>query len=240
MFEQSMFASAPPIHTKQGWTTLVSIGIQALGVGILIIIPLIFTDVLPVRHVAEILRVPPAVPKAIEIVATSTQRISRAVDGSLTQPIRIPTTVERIVDPSTPADAAVDPNAIGVEGSTGPQLSSLQNLLESARPREIPVAPLVAKPPVVVSSGVVAGLLISQVKPEYPTIARTTHTQGTVVLHAIIAKDGSIQSLRAASGHPLLVEAAVRAVRQWKYRPYLLNGDPVEVQTEIKVNFTLG
>jgi protein TonB len=82
-------------------------------------------------------------------------------------------------------------------------------------------------------------LLIHQVKPSYPPLARQARIQGTVVLQAVIGKDGSIQGLKVVSGHPMLAPAALEAVKQWKYKPYYLNGEPVEVDTTINVNFTL-
>ena len=82
--------------------------------------------------------------------------------------------------------------------------------------------------------------IIRQVTPIYPTIAKTAHISGTVTLHAIISKDGSIQELTYVSGPPLLMRNAMDAVRQWRYNPTLLNGEPVEVDTTISVVFTLG
>jgi periplasmic protein TonB len=83
------------------------------------------------------------------------------------------------------------------------------------------------------------GNLIRRVEPQYPAIAKQIHLQGAVVLNAIISRDGNIERIEVASGPALLALAAREAVRQWKYRPYLLNGEPVEVQTQITVNFTL-
>jgi protein TonB len=77
------------------------------------------------------------------------------------------------------------------------------------------------------------------VEPPYPAIARAARIQGDVVLKAIIDREGNIQDLQLVSGHPMLVPAAVDAVKQWHYRPYLLNGQPVEVETAITVIFTL-
>ncbi len=100
--------------------------------------------------------------------------------------------------------------------------------------------PKVATPQRVrVSQGVSQGLLIHQVKPTYPPLARQARIQGTVVLQAVIGKDGNIQNLKVVSGHPMLAPAALEAVKQWKYKPYYLNGEPVEVDTTINVNFTL-
>ena len=84
------------------------------------------------------------------------------------------------------------------------------------------------------------GLLIRKVTPIYPEIAKLSHQQGTVSLHAIIGRDGTIQQLQAVSGPPLLIKAAIDAVQQWRYRPYMLNGQAVEVDTQITVKFILG
>ena len=102
------------------------------------------------------------------------------------------------------------------------------------------VAPHIATPQRVrVSSGVSSGLLIRKVNPTYPPLARQARIQGTVILQAQISKDGSIENLTLVSGHPMLAPAAIEAVKQWKYKPYLLNGEPVEVDTQVQVNFTL-
>ena len=90
-----------------------------------------------------------------------------------------------------------------------------------------------------VSSGIEEGLLIRDVKPLYPRLAQAAGVQGEVVLQAVIGKDGRIENLHALSGNPLLVKAALDAVQQWRYRPYLLNGQPVEVETQITVRFTV-
>jgi protein TonB len=84
------------------------------------------------------------------------------------------------------------------------------------------------------------GNLILRIQPDYPSLARQARIQGLVVLRAMISRDGAIENLQVLSGHPMLVRAAMDAVRQWRYRPYVLNGEPVEVETEVKVNFVLG
>jgi len=83
------------------------------------------------------------------------------------------------------------------------------------------------------------GNLIHRVQPEYPALAKQARIQGTVVLRAVINREGTIQDLQVLSGHPLLVQAAINAVRQWRYRPYYLNDQAVEVETQVTVNFTL-
>jgi protein TonB len=96
------------------------------------------------------------------------------------------------------------------------------------------------KHPLKISEGVLEAQLISRIEPQYPLLAKQTKTQGTVRLRAIISRDGRITSLDVVSGHPLLVKAALDAVRQWRYRPTLLNGESIEVETSITVIFRLG
>jgi protein TonB len=83
------------------------------------------------------------------------------------------------------------------------------------------------------------GNLIYRPQPVYPPIARSARVQGTVLLRAVISREGTIENLQVVSGHPMLVQAAINAVRQWRYRPYMLNGEPVEVETQVTVNFLL-
>jgi protein TonB len=100
--------------------------------------------------------------------------------------------------------------------------------------------PKVATPQRVrVSQGVSAGNLIKRVQPNYPPLARQARIQGQVVLQAEISREGTIQNLQLISGHPMLAPAAIEAVKQWRYKPYLLNGEPVAVDTQVVVNFTL-
>jgi len=90
-----------------------------------------------------------------------------------------------------------------------------------------------------VSQGVMSSLLISHVNPQYPAVARITHVQGRVVLKAFIDKEGNVRHLKLVSGPEMLGPAAIEAVKTWKYKPYLLNGKPVDVETEVVVDFAL-
>jgi protein TonB len=115
----------------------------------------------------------------------------------------------------------------GVLGSTG------------TRPVSLLPAPAVT-PPLRVSQSVLdRGHLVRKVMPQYPEIARRTRVEGQVVVQAVIGRDGSMQSVRVLRGHAVLASAAEEAVRQWRYRPYVLNGEPTEVETQITVNFVL-
>jgi len=123
-------------------------------------------------------------------------------------------------------------------GATGPQID-VQSIA-NAKPQNTGAAPQGTRPMRVrVSQGVMQGMVISKVQPVYPADAKAARIQGSVVIAAIIGKDGNIQSERLISGHPLLAPAAMDAVKQWKYRPYLLNGQAMEVDTQVTINFTL-
>ena len=105
----------------------------------------------------------------------------------------------------------------------------------AAVPKFAPVQPQRVR----ISQGVTKGLLIRRVEPSYPPLARSARVQGEVVLSAVISVNGDIENLQLVSGHPMLVPAAITAVKQWKYKPYLLNGQPTEVETTVTVIFTL-
>ena len=122
-------------------------------------------------------------------------------------------------------------------GVAGGLFSSLNTNTPVVVKREPPARPA---GPVKVSSGVIAGLAISKPEPVYPAIARAAHVQGAVILHAVISKTGTIEGLTVVSGPPMLQQAAMDAVRSWRYKPYLLNGEPVEVGTQVNVVFSLG
>jgi TonB family protein len=124
--------------------------------------------------------------------------------------------------------------AVGVAPNAQPQIDPQS--LSNTNPQTTLVAPQAARPlRVRVSQAVMQGMVVSKVPPVYPADAKI---QGSVVMNVIIGKDGNVQSERIVSGHPLLLPAAMDAVKQWKFRPYLLNGNPVEVDTQITVNFT--
>lgn len=109
-----------------------------------------------------------------------------------------------------------------------------------APPPQPPAEPIAAPKRIRVGSPVVEAKLISKTPPAYPPDARKAGIEGTVRVKAVIAKDGSVQPLEVISGHPVLAPAALEAVRQWKYRPTLVGGEPVEVTAVLDVTFALG
>jgi protein TonB len=142
-----------------------------------------------------------------------------------------------------PQQADAPPSAVagvvgGVPGGVaGGQAGGVLGGVLSSTPAYMPPKPNVQR--VRVSQGVTQGLLMKKVQPEYPPLARQARIQGSVVLRAIIGKSGRIENLQVVSGHPMLTSAALSAVKQWQYKPYILNGQPVEVETNVTVNFSL-
>jgi protein TonB len=127
----------------------------------------------------------------------------------------------------------------GMGGSSGGLLGGVPGGMGSG-PAITPRVPPKPTGPLKVSSGTMAGSLIVKPEPVYPPIAKAAHVQGAVILHATISKAGTIENLQAISGPQMLQGAAMDAVRRWKYKPYLLNGEPTEVETTVTVNFTFG
>ncbi|HLY92935.1 MAG TPA: energy transducer TonB [Candidatus Angelobacter sp.] len=236
MFEDSLMESGGRIKTNQKWTGLISTIVQLALVGFLVLLPLIFTEALPKGMTTSFLVAPPPPPPPPPPAAPKiehVQRVSEIVNGALQAPTKIPKQVKMIQeDEPPPPSAGVMGGVVGgvPGGSTGGVIGGLVN---SAAP-----PPKVATPQKVrVSSGVAEGLKIHDVQPTYPQMARIAHIQGDVTLQATISKNGAIENLRAVNGHPILIQAALDAVRQWKYKPYVLNGEPVEVETQITVKF---
>ncbi len=153
------------------------------------------------------------------------------------QPSRIPTAISMTAEePLPPATVGV---GTGVEGDRLP--GSSNGLPESLFNGSKPVLPAAPAPVIRTfrTSNMLEGSLIRRVQPAYPALARIARIQGPVVLFAVISKAGTIDNLRVVAGHPMLVPAAIEAVHQWRYRPYILNSEPIEVETQITVNFLL-
>ncbi len=243
MFEDSLIESGGKLRTKRGRTSAIAFLIQIGIIVVMILIPLIFTEALPRTQLMTLLVAPPPPPPPPPPPAAAPVRIVKQiqtdiVNGELRTPTKIPKKVEMIKEDEAPPQVASTGVVGGVPGGVpGGSMGGVIGSVLSSMPT---VAPHVATPQRVrVSSGVQSGLLVRKVNPSYPPLARQARIQGVVILQAQISKDGSIQNLQLISGHPMLAPAAIEAVKQWKYRPYLLNGEPVEVETQIQVNFTL-
>src|SRR5437588_8825647 len=236
MFEDSLVESSGRLRSNRGKTAFLSFAIQVGIVIVLILIPLIYTEALPTKQLLTFLVAPPPPPppppppQAAPVVKRVPTEI---VDNVLRTPTKIPQKIAKIVEDEAPPPS----NSMGVMGGIagGAPGGVLGSILAANAP-----PPKVAPQRVKVSSGVVSGLLINKVTPQYPQIARQAHISGSVILQAVISKQGTIEGLKVMQGHPMLVSNAVEAVKQWRYKPYILNGEPVEVETTITVNFTMG
>ena len=240
MFEDSLVESGGKLRTKRGATTMLSFVLQVLFVGILVLLPLIFTEALPKQQLMTFLVAPPPPPPPPPPPAAAPVHVVKPQteldNGQLRTPTAIPKKIEMIKEDEAP------PSTAGVMGGVpgGVPGGAMGGVLGSVIGNVPAAVPKVATPTRVrVSQGVSQGLLIHKVQPTYPPLARQARVQGTVVLTAVIGKDGSIQNLRVLSGHPMLTGSALEAVKQWRYKPYYLNGEPVEVETTVNVNFTL-
>jgi protein TonB len=167
-------------------------------------------------------------------------KIVSEIDSGLHAPTKIPKEIKMIHEEAAPVAGT---GVAGMQGMGGPGNGSVAGGLFSSlntNPTVVARVPPKQTGPVKVSSGTIAGNIISKPEPVYPAIAKAAHVQGAVILHAIISKEGTIENLQVISGNGMLVNAARDAVSRWRYKPYLLNGEPVEVETSITVNFTFG
>jgi periplasmic protein TonB len=217
--------------------------LEVMIIGVMVLIPLIFTEALPKGQMMFLLVAPPPPPPppppAAAPVHVVKQIQSDIINGELRTPTKIPKKVlENLKEDEAPPQMAVTGVVGGVPGGVpGGSMGGVIGSVLSSTPVAVPK---IATPTRVrVSSGVSTGLLIRKVPPTYPPLARQARIQGVVILQAQISKEGNIQNLQLISGHPMLAPAAIEAVKQWKYKPYLLNGEPVEVDTQVQVNFTL-
>ena len=239
MFADSLLDSALINHSHRGWTTLISFSMQALLVGAALMVPLLYTEGLPsLRLMRQTVIGPPpsqGPPPKIEPSHGRNFALKNPSGLVLMPPKEIPKgiTPETDVSVGPPPELATGGGASGSSGSGVP--TGVLNSMGDANVIPMPPRP-VHHPPI---SHWMEGNLIHRLQPAYPPLAVQTRTQGQVVLRAVISREGTIENLQVVSGHPLLVRAAIEAVRQWRYRPYVLNGEAVEVETQVTVNFVL-
>lgn len=235
MFDQ-LVESTNKSKTNKVWSFWLSVGIQALVLFILILIPLIYTNALPAMLSTTFLAAPPPPPPPPPPPAVVHVKVQPKVfQNKFEAPTVIPKKIEKIVQQPQPDVGVTGGVPGGVPGgSSGGVLGGIIGGAPGLPPPPKPTEPLR------VGGNVMAAKLINQVKPEYPQIAKMAHVSGTVVLHAIIAEDGTIQQLTFISGPALLRQSAMEAVRQWRYAPTTLNTQPVKVDTTISVVFDLG
>jgi protein TonB len=236
MFEDALMESGGRIRTRSGWFSGVAVICNGSIVCCLILLPLLHPASLPKQTLSMLLAAPAPPP---EPVSAMTRVVSAATHAAA---LVNPFTPPRIVPTSVPPSDHEPPSVIGtginpLARGSGSFLNGLPDSIGTAAPPQVRVTPS-TKP--IISSGVMEGRKLSGADPRYPAIAIAAHIQGMVVLAATISKTGAIENLRLVSGAPMLAPAAEEAVRTWRYRPYLLNGEPVEVETTVRVIFNLG
>ncbi len=244
MFEQTLLTH--PASARKTGALAASFLAQTAVLGVLLVGPLLYTQALPfIPLITGVLTAPPPLPQPPPVarVAPSGPATGQRSDYRRFVSITIPKGPIRETEVVVgPIDTAADvPVVLGIPGaSVGPTTTlpafTLAPVVEIVKPAP---APVVNTKPVLVGGDVLAAKLLKRVIPPYPVLARQTHVQGTVHLLGIVAKDGRVQNLRVLDGHPLLWKAALDAVSQWIYSPTILNGQPVEVEAPIDVNFTL-
>jgi periplasmic protein TonB len=233
MFNQLVVSGVNQEGTHKPWAVTMSFLVQLVIVGVMILIPLIYTEALP-KGMLNTFLVAPAPPPPPPPPAAPVKIVRPRIvqPQTMVAPTVIPKQVAMLHDEAP--DVGAGSNGFGVAGGTGDALGG--GILNTAPPPPPKATPSRIK----VGGNVQSASLIRQVQPVYPPIAKTAHVSGTVILHAIIAKDGSIQELQYVSGPALLMKAAMDAVHEWRYKPTMLNGEPVEVDTTVQVVFTLG
>lgn len=247
MFSDSLLEFGPQ-RKRRALATTTSFIFNCVAIGIMLIVPLMFTEELPKAQLLTFLVAPPPPPPPPPPAAAEPVRAVRQIQtdmlntGQLRTPTKIPQKVQMIKEEEAPPPMMATGGVVGgvpggiPGGTAGGVIGSIISATNSANaPKFVPVAPQRVR----ISQGVTKGLLIHRVEPTYPPLARAARVQGEVILSAVISTDGEIQNLQLVSGHPMLVPAAITAVRQWRYKPYLLNGTPVEVETTITVIFSL-
>lgn len=235
MFEDSTFESTGRIRTRsRGWM-LATFLLNSAVLVTLALFPLLYPEALP--RVVNIMLMTAPPPQQQPPQPPHQQRLPRVspVSEIVGQRLMAPPVIPR----QTYVPATQEPPQIGSVASmdmgsqaSGPGAGVFRG---HTRPSVRPEPRQTAR----VSGGVMNGLLVRKVIPEYPPIARTMGIGGTVVLQATISKSGTIENLRVVSGPEMLRQAAINAVSQWRYQPYLLSGEPVEVETTVNVQFTL-
>jgi len=247
MFSDSLLEFGQ-MRKRKALATTTSFILNCLALVGLLAVPLVFTEQLPKAQLLTFLVAPPPPPPppppaAAEQVAKVVKQIQTDLlsTGQLRTPGKIPQKVEMIKEEEAPPPMPAGGGVVGgvpggiPGGQLGGVIGGIVNATSNAVPKFIPVTPQRVR----ISQGVTKGLLIHRVEPTYPPLARQARVQGEVILSAVIDRDGNIQNLQLVSGHPMLVPSAIAAVKQWHYKPYLLNGQPVEVETTITVIFSL-
>jgi periplasmic protein TonB len=238
MFEDSLMESGNRIKRRNKFWSFVAFLLNAGALLALVVWPLLHPEALPRQMMATLMVAPsppPAPPPAAP--APKARMKSELLSKELQVPSTIPKETRQLNEAAIPQSVVsltdMGDLSSGIPGGIGAIIDSVGTGQPDRVKQKAPIS-------LNVPSGVIAGNLLAKTLPQYPAIAKAAHIQGAVVLQATISKSGSIQNLRVISGPPMLQQAAMDAVRSWRYKPYLLNGEPVEVETTINVVFNLG
>jgi protein TonB len=245
MFQQTFVQTG---KTSKTWTVLFSSIVQIVVIVVMFILPMIYFDALPKGTLTSFLVAPPPPPPPPPPPAPEAPKVIKVIprqfdEGKLLAPKVVPKLIAVIVDSDMPSSSSNVSGVVGSQGVTG-VLSSLFGGIPAAAP---PPAPAIKKDEkaavpnqrIRVGGNVQTAKLVKHPRPIYPAVVKSAPIQGAVKLHALISKEDIIENLTVISGHPLVVPAALEAVKHWVYQPTLLNSEPVGVETEIDVNFTL-
>lgn len=245
MFDYMLESSPVKRGRRNPWAFMLSLVLQIFFITIMVLIPLLYTEALPKQEmlgwlVAPPPPPPPPPPPTQQPVKRIVRRVTLMEQGKLRAPRSIPKEVTIIKEEPMPSDMGAVGVVGGVPGGVpGGQMGGVLGGVLGGVSGPAPPPPPEPPKRIRVSTGVQEAKLIRRVQPRYPPIAKQARIQGTVQLEAVIAKDGTIQNLQVIQGHPLLAQAAIDAVSQWRYEPTLLNNEPVEVVTQVNVVFKL-
>ncbi|HEY1741545.1 MAG TPA: energy transducer TonB [Granulicella sp.] len=243
MFEGSLIESTAVLQTRNRWPTVISVAIQALIAATIVAVPLLHPEVIKLHAPTMTLfappprphEPPPPPPQRVHLAPTDAMSTSTPTPAAPTNAqSQIPRTL--IADNNTGEAPPTNPLGLGIGNQT--VLSALSSSGGSPSPHVV-VASTAPKGPILISRGVSSGMLLAPIRPDYPQIAKATHTEGIVIVQAVISKAGTIESAHVVSGPALLQGAALAAVRSAHYKPYLLNDQPTEVETTFSISFKI-
>jgi protein TonB len=244
MFEESLVESTTILRNRNRWPAVISLTAQAMLALALVSLPMLHPEVLSLRTPSLITftpprPTPPPPPAHVHLTPTvATASAATAPTSLFNEPRRTPTTS------STPTETPnFNPTSISTMpggSNSSPFGASVPGTGSVVHAGTISTSTTSPGKRLNVSTGVSAGLLINPIQPVYPPIARAAHVGGTVIVQAVISKTGHIEATHVLSGPAMLQQAALDAVRNARYHPYLLNGEPTEVDTTFSINFNLG
>jgi len=235
MFEDSTFESTGRIKTRSRRWMFAAFTVNGSILVALVVVPLIYPDALPGHFIAPLLVAPampqPQDPRPVRVRPATAHDFSEMIGRQIVMPSSIPIGIRAPREPEPGFDRNIA-SEIGIGGAGG-------NGSPFANGHPVTIVPPPSASTMRLPSRLVESTIIYKTIPQYPAIAKAARQEGTVVLQAVISKSGTIEHLQAISGPQMLQQAAIDAVKTWRYRPYLLNDQPIEVETTVNVIFKL-